>query len=247
MASLRKLAVAVCLFSVLFLFVGFVSALRPGYVYDRAGKLTSDEISSVNSFCRQVESQSTAEIVVVTLPDLANYGGDIDVARETIFNDEALDGIVGIGKAEVDNGVLIVISIAERKWGIEIGYGLEGNLTDSESGRIGRDIMVPLLKEEKYYNALFSGASAVANEINGGSTFPNDEGSAEPGFDFDFWVLVGVVVFIVILGLVLRRWSGSGRGGGHGYGGYGGYGGGGSGGGGSGGGGSGGGGSSGGW
>jgi uncharacterized protein len=236
---------ALC-FSLLFLTcINAAVALRPGYVYDRAKVLTSSEVASIESFCRQVESQSTAEIVVVTLPNLSTYEGDISVARETIFNDEALDGIVGIGKRDIDNGVLIVISIAERQWGIEIGYGLEGNITDGESGRIGRDIMVPHLKEEDYYNALFSGASAIANEISGDSNFP-DEGDDSTGIDFEFWIFVGVIIFVVILGLVLRHRGGYG-GGGRGYGGYGGGWGGGGSGGGSGGGGSGGGGSSGGW
>ena len=232
-------------FLLLFVSVDIVQGLRPGYVYDRAGKLTSDEVSSIASFCRQVERQSTVEIVVVILPNLDDYGGDISVARETIFNDESLDGIVGIGKVEADNGVLIVISVVERKWGIEIGYGLEGVLTDSESGRIGRDIMVPFLQNQDYYNALYYGATAVVDEVNGGSAFPDV--APQPEFDTDFWIMVGIVIFVVILSLVLRRLgysSGSGRS----YGGYGGWGGGGgSGGGGSGGGGSGGGGSSGGW
>ncbi len=246
MAFLKKLAFAACFFLLLFITTDTVQALRPGYAYDRAKILTSNEVTSLDSFCRQVETQSTAEIVVVTLSDLSDYGGDIYVAKETIFNDETLDGIVGIGKADADNGVLIVISILERKWGIEIGYGLEGDLTDSESGRIGRDIMVPFLKNEEYYNALFSGVNAVAEEISGDSAFPNEE-LPEYEFDTDFWVMVGVVVFIVILGIILRRWGNSG-GSRRGYGYYGGgWGGGGSGGGGSGGGGSGGGGSGGGW
>jgi uncharacterized protein len=243
-AILKKLAFAACFFLLLFITTDAVQALRPGYAYDRAGILTSNEVSSLDSFCRQVETQSTAEIVVVILSDLTDYGGDIFVAKETIFNDETLDGIVGIGKADADNGVLIVISILERKWGIEIGYGLEGDLTDSESGRIGRDIMVPFLKNEEYYNALISGVNAVAEEIRGGSALPDEE---SPESELDFWVIFGVVIFVVILSLIIRRWGGSG-GGSRGYGYYGGgWGGGGSGGGGSGGGGSGGGGSGGGW
>jgi uncharacterized protein len=228
----KKSAIAVCFLLFLFLSVGTANALRPGYIYDRAGTLTSEEVSLINNFCRQVESQSTAEIVVVTLPDLSDYDGDMSVARETIFNDEALDGLVGIGKADSDNGVLIVISIDEREWGVEVGYGLEGNLTDGESGRIGRDIMVPYLKAEDYYSALMSGANAVANEIYGYSTFPTDGGVGEPEFDLDFWIMLGVIVFVVILGLIIRSRGGYG-GSGYGYGRYGGGGGGGSGGGGS--------------
>jgi uncharacterized protein len=222
----------------------FVHALRPGYVYDRAQVLTTEDRAAIDYFCEQIERNYTSEIVVVTLPDLNQYGGDMSKARETIFNDESLDGVVGIGKAKQDNGVLIVIAIAERKWGIEVGYGLEGSLTDSEAGRIGRDIMLPYLKNEEYYYALMRGAMSVADEIRGESTLPPED----PNFlsDQDTQILV-IIVFALFLGVafyVKRRGGGSGSG----YGGWGGgYGGGGSGGGGSGGGGSGGGGAGGGW
>jgi len=138
---------------------------RPGYVYDNAHVLDEYEAAVITQLCSDVDDATTAEIIVVTLPDLSGYGGDINVARETIFNDVSLDGVTGIGKAGKDNGVLIVISVAEQRWGIEVGYGLEGSLTDSKSGRIGREVMAPLLAEGDYYTALYSGAAEVATQI----------------------------------------------------------------------------------
>lgn len=224
----------------------YAQALRPGYVYDRAQILTAEEAAELEYFCEQIEREYTSEIVVVTLSDLSRYGGDMSVARETIFNDEALDGIVGIGKAQMDNGVLLVIAIAERKWGIEVGYGLEGSLTDSEAGRIGRDLMVPYLKEQDYYNALLSGANAVADEIKGVSTLPPEEPTFFGLETTEIIVMIAVAILLAIVFYATQRGGRSNRYGR--YGGWGGgYGGGGSGGGGSGGGGSGGGGAGGSW
>jgi uncharacterized protein len=138
---------------------------RPGYVYDSAYVLDEYEASVVTHLCSDVDDAITAEIVVVTLPDLNDYGGDINVARETIFNDVPLDGVTGIGKAGKDNGVLILISVAERRWGIEVGYGLEGTLTDSKTGRIGRNVMEPSLADGDYYTALYGGVAEVATQI----------------------------------------------------------------------------------
>jgi uncharacterized protein len=137
---------------------------RPGYVYDYAYMLDEYEAAVITQLCNDVDNATTAEIVVVTLPNLDAYGGDINVARVTIFNDVALDGVTGIGKAGKDNGVLIVVSLEERRWGIEVGYGLEGTITDSKSGRIGR-VMEPRLAHGDYYTALYSGAAEVATLI----------------------------------------------------------------------------------
>jgi uncharacterized protein len=138
---------------------------RPGYVYDFAYVLDEYESAVITQLCSDIDNATTSEIVIVTLPDLSGYDGDINVARETIFNDVSLDGVTGIGKTGKDNGVLIVISVAEQLWGIEVGYGLEGMLTDSKSGRIGREVMEPLLAKSDYYTALYRGTAEVATQI----------------------------------------------------------------------------------
>ena len=172
MKHIKKLFV---IFSLLMLVViPSVFAIRPHYVYDRADILTDDEELQISALCEQVDINTTAEIVVVTLPDLLKYG-DIDQAREIIFNDESLDGVKGIGKPGKDNGVLIVVAVSERKWGIEVGYGLEGNLTDSECGRVGRDKMVPYLKDDNWFEGLLAGVEGVIEEV----TSPVGESSTE--------------------------------------------------------------------
>ena len=133
-----------------------VQALRPTYVYDRANILDEQTETTINNYCEAVDRNSTAEIVVVTLTNLDGYGGGSDtaVARNKIFNDESLSGVKGIGDKEKDNGVLLVLVVAgsdgKPHSGIEVGYGLEGNLTDGRSGRILDNYVMPALKEGDY-------------------------------------------------------------------------------------------------
>jgi uncharacterized protein len=222
----------------LVLFIGFslvvspVSAATRGiYVYDWAGILTSEQEETINQFCLSVDENTTAEIVVVSLANLDDYGGDINQARETIFNDVSLGGVTGIGKAGKDNGVLVVVAMSEREWGIEVGYGLEGDLTDSESGRIGRDIIAANFGDENYFDGLYEAVQTIAVEIGytGHIDVSDDSWPIEEWLP---WIIIIGFAAIAIISFVLSRyrrtsggWGGStyrGGGGGGGRGGGGG-------------------------
>jgi uncharacterized protein len=217
---------------------------RSGYVYDFADILFTSEIETIESLCNEIDVATSAEVVVVTLSDLEGFGGDINAARLEYFNEISLDGVTGIGKEGVDNGVLIIVALEEREWAFEIGYGVEGDLTDSESGRIGREVIVPYFQEGDYYSGLFIAVGVVGGELGYNvSDFDNPVGSVfeDPDlfdilFDDDpwliFWWLFGsgenfLIVFVLIIVLIAlfgggsrwggRRWggrSGGGRSGG---------------------------------
>jgi uncharacterized protein len=215
----------------LIVFLGLVSVVCPvsaetrgTYAYDWADILTSGEEETINQFCLSVDENTTAEIVVVTLENLDDYGGDINLARVTIFNEVPLGGVTGIGKAGVDNGVLVVVAMNEREWGIEVGYGVEGDLTDSESGRIGRDIIAANFGEEQYFNGLYQAVQTIAVEI--GYTGPVEV--FDDSWPIDEWlpylIIIGFVAMAVFSFIMRRygrtggRWGGTthrgGRGGG---------------------------------
>ena len=219
-----------------------VQALRPTYVYDRANILDAQTETTINNYCEAVDRNSTAEIVVVTLTNLDGYGGGSDtaVARNKIFNDEPLSGVKGIGDKEKDNGVLLVLVVSgsdgKPHSGIEVGYGLEGNLTDGRSGRILDNYVMPALKEGDYSTAAIDGVKAIAETAIGTSAIATEDNNGQ--FDTDL-IIFAVIIVIVIIALFAGR-GGGGRGYGGGYsggrsgGGGGGFGGGGSGGGGAG-------------
>ena len=68
----------------------------------------------------------------------------------------------GIGDKEKDTGVLFVLLPKDRAVWIEVGYGLEGAITDGFSGSISRELMVPLFREGRYGDGLVAGVTAVA-------------------------------------------------------------------------------------
>jgi len=184
---------------------GMVLAVRPNYVYDWEGLLTDGEIQEINSFCAKVDTNTTVEIVTITLKsfDEPLKVGDIDGARVKYFNDYRLDGTTGIGKLGKDNGILIIFSLNEGYWGIEVGYGLEGDLTDSESGRIGRDILLKNLEDEMPGAAVLKTCEAIAKEVGYGRqevVIVPDETST---FSFPSLNLIGIVlgsVAVILLG-----------------------------------------------
>jgi len=219
-----------------------VQAIRPTYVYDRANILDAQTETTINNYSEAVDRNSTAEIVVVTLTNLDGYGGGSDtaVARNKIFNDEPLSGVIGIGDKEKDNGVLLVLVVAgsdgKPHSGIEVGYGLEGNLTDGRSGRILDNYVMPALKEGDYSGAAIDGVKAIAETAIGTSAIATEDNDGQIDTDLIIFVVIVVIVIIVLFAGRGRggRGYGGGYSGGRSGGGGGGFGGGGSGGGGAG-------------
>ena len=195
-----------------------VQSLRPTYVYDRADILDSQTEITINSYCEAVDRNSTAEIVVVTLTNLDGYGGGSDtaVARYKIFNDETLSGVKGIGDKEKDNGVLLLLVVAgsdgKPHSGIEVGYGLEGNLTDGRSGRILDNYVMPALNENNYLGAAIDGVIAIAETAIGTSVIATEDNTGQ--FDTVF-IIVFIVVFVVFAVFARRGLGRRGYGGGH--------------------------------
>jgi uncharacterized protein len=134
-----------------------------GRVNDYAGVLTAEQRGSLERRLAEADNLPGKPQVVAVLP--ADMGG------KTI-EDYAID--VGrrwkIGRAAEDNGVLLVIAPKERKWRVEVGYGLESLIPDSRAQRIIREHMDPHLKGGKvgFYSALDASAAEVMKVISDG-------------------------------------------------------------------------------
>src|SRR3990172_883398 len=102
--------------------------------------LLYSEWSDLEDLCYLIDSVTSAEVGVLIVNSTQPFGID-DLAVE-VFNE------AGIGKADLDNGVLIVVSIDEQQWRIEVGRGIEYVLNDAKVGRIGRDRLEPNLSSE---------------------------------------------------------------------------------------------------
>jgi uncharacterized protein len=236
-----------------------ISQLRPtDYVNDFAHVLDPATIAQLDDICQQIDQKAQAQIAVVTINSLD--GSDIESYAVDLLKRW------GIGSKKTDHGALILLAVQDKKYRIEVGYGLEPILPDGKVGGFGREA-VPLLRQNNYAGALLLMTSRVADVIaqDAGITLTGarpeipEQSQQGPrrGLSAGGMLLLGIIVFLVLFVPPLRRmlfwlllFSGGGGGGGYGRGGYGGgggFGGGGGGFGGFGGGSSGGGGASGGW
>ena len=230
-----------------------ISQLQPtGYVNDFAHVLEPNTIAQLTNICQQIDQKAHAQIAVVTINSLD--GSDIESYAVDLFKKW------GIGSKSTDHGVLILLAVKDRKYRIEVGYGLEPILPDGKVGSFGREA-VPYLRQGDFNRALRLMTSRVADVIaqDAGVTLTGarPQAPAEPqvgprrGMSPGGLVVLAIIVLLVLF-TPLRNvlfwfllFGGGGRGGG--YGGGGGFGGGGGGFGGFGGGSSGGGGASGSW
>lgn len=128
------------------------------YVVDLAGIVDDATENRLNGYLQQLEQKTTAQLVALTIRSLE--GESIEDFAIKIAHDKWK-----LGQKGKDNGVLFVISVKDRKYRIEVGYGLEGVLPDSLVGSLGRNLLVPFLKKGDYSNGIFTVAVAIANEI----------------------------------------------------------------------------------
>ena len=151
-------AVFICL---LFVSVGrsaTIPEMPQKYVVDLAGIIDDAVENRLNGYLQELEQKTTAQMVVLTIMDLG--GESIEDLSIRIAHDKWK-----LGQKGKDNGVLFLIAFKDRKYRIEVGYGLEGVLPDSLVGSIGRDVLVPYFRKGDYSDGIFATTLALANKI----------------------------------------------------------------------------------
>jgi uncharacterized protein len=142
----------------------FAEVTYPEYssmVNDFTGMLDSGWKSSIEELCIKTRNETGAEIGVAIVPTLQGVTQEEYAVK--LFEKW------GIGKKGQDNGVLLLISPegepGKRPLRIEVGYGLEGVITDLEAGNIINNIIIPRFKESDYNAGVYDGVYALASEI----------------------------------------------------------------------------------
>ncbi len=181
--------------------------LEQQYVNDLADVLSVQDEATITSFLEELESNSTVEFAVVTVDTLE---GD-DVFDASFRAAEYL----GVGKSDVDNGLLIFVAVSDRAYFIQVGKGLEGAIPDILAGRVGDEVMAPHFREENYaqgiYDALVVFAGYALEDESVISDFESDYGSST-GDDIDT-IWVDIIFFLLIIIIILASSYGRGRGG----------------------------------
>jgi uncharacterized protein len=175
-------------------------------VTDYAHVLSADALARLNQQALSYEPGSTRKVVAAIFPSLEGES----VEDFTIRLAEAWK----IGSKKNNDGVLVVIFVAEHKVRIEVGYGLEGQLTDAQSIRIIEDLMAPRFRAGDWEGGIRAALAAI-DTATGGHEHAEGKLPARTSNDGGGGIPIGVIVFIIfVVIIVLRRRGGGGGGGG---------------------------------
>ncbi|MBU6297894.1 MAG: TPM domain-containing protein [Alphaproteobacteria bacterium] len=130
-----------------------------GRVVDDAGVLSQDTQQKLTGLLAEMEQQTGDQIVVVTLKSLQGY----DIATYGY----QLGRAWGIGQKGKNNGALIIVAPNERKARVEVGYGLEGDLTDAQSALIVQNTMLPYFRKGDYDDGVLAATVQVVQALGG--------------------------------------------------------------------------------
>lgn len=166
------------------------------FVNDYAGVLTEETKNYIMQTNTELQQKTGAQIVVVTVTSLENES--IEEYATDLFRK------FGIGDAEKNNGVLLLCSTGDRLFRIEVGYGLEGTLTDGKTGRIQDEYIIPYLKNNNYDEGIKNGFNAILQEVTNeyNITIDNSEvpNNVEESYEYSpaFYMLVSLDFFIIL-------------------------------------------------
>ncbi|MCP5021692.1 MAG: TPM domain-containing protein [bacterium] len=183
-----------------------------GWVTDNAGILTASTERKLEALMESYRVGSSHEIAVLTVPELDGTSIErlaLEVGRSW-----------GLGEKGKNNGALLVVAYKDRKLRIEVGRGLEGELTDSRCGRIIRDIIAPYFRKGDTNRGIEEGVLAM-HQVAGGE-YGVLKGRGKSRSDFGGVIIMILALLLIgggrmgILPWILISGGGSGRGGGFG-------------------------------
>jgi uncharacterized membrane protein YgcG len=196
----------ILLFLIPQLLLGQSGLVATNWVNDYANILTTEQESQLNSKISTFEKQTDIEISFA-LVDTLN-GKDIESFSNQLFK------TWGVGKADRNNGLLIVIAPNERKWRIETGYGLEAYLSDGQAFSFGNSNFKPNFKEGNYYKGIDDFVTQVTSHLGTSSwtdrvAYTQRLEQERQEYWSNFWsttlyVILGIISLIIFIVLFIR-------------------------------------------
>ena len=135
-----------------------VSKTQDFYVNDYAGLLSKETEDYIININKSLCDKTGAQIVVVTVKNLE--GNSLEEYATELFRK------FGIGDRTKNNGVLLLLALEERQFRIEVGYGLEGVLTDGKTGGIQDKYIIPYLKQDNWDEGVRNGFNAILDIVS---------------------------------------------------------------------------------
>jgi uncharacterized protein len=188
-----------------------------GRVVDNANLLSPAEESELTAKLEALEAQTQRQLVVATVLDLQGY----DIADYGY----QLGRAWGIGDAERNDGALLLVAPNERKVRIEVGYGLEGYLTDAMSSIIIQNMILPRFRDGDYPGGIMAGADAIIAQLQmspeeaaqAAQAAAEQRESSKGGFPVGALIWLGFLFFFFVLPIIrgvgkARRYRTKGKG-----------------------------------
>jgi uncharacterized protein len=179
-----------------------------GRVVDLTGTLTGDQIAAQSQRLKDLEARKGSQVAVLIVPTTQPE----TIEQYSIRVTEAWK----IGRRKIDDGALLVVAKDDHKLRIEVGYGLEGALTDVTARRIIDEVIVPLFKQGNFYGGIAAGLTRIIGVIDGEPLpVPQPEASHEGldagllGFVFSPFGLVAYAAIATMMRALLGRLLGS--------------------------------------
>ena len=173
---------------------------------DRASLVSSDQAAQLNQKLQAFEQKSGAQFIVYVFPSLEGE----PLEDFTIHCAEKWK----VGQKKYDNGLILFVFAQDRKLRFEVGYGLEGSVTDAFSSITINDVIKPRFQANDYYGGLNAAIDAVDAKITKGEdpvpAMQRSGGGQRSDINPIFVLAILFVVFFVILPMLSRRRSGCG-------------------------------------
>ncbi|GGD46167.1 hypothetical protein GCM10012288_20550 [Malaciobacter pacificus] len=168
-----------------------------GRIIDQAHLLSNSSQTKLTEILKNHEEETSNQIVVVILNTLNGY--------EIADYSYQLGRFWGIGQKSKDNGVLLVIAMDEKKLRIEVGYGLEGALTDKTSYEIINYTIKPNFKNNNYEKGIFKAVDEIIQAIKGEYTPKIKNDRKNMNFDSFFAFLYFGIIFVSMIASSISR------------------------------------------
>jgi uncharacterized protein len=195
-----------------------------GRVVDDANILSSETKSDLTQKLAALESQTSRQLVIVTIPSLQGY--------EISDYGYQLGRAWGIGQKSLNNGILFIVAPTEHKTRIEVGYGLEPIVTDAFSSVVIQTQVLPKFRSGDFNAGVEAGADALIQQLSLETSEAekraaaaaqqlqhrgNDGGGGLIGFLVMLFIFIAIARVFGGWGLLALLLSGGGRGGGGGW------------------------------
>lgn len=184
-----------------------VSAATPDYpkltgrVVDQAEILSQQSEAQLTGWLESLETTSGKQAVVATVKSL----GGLEIEDYGV----GLGRKWGIGQKDTDTGIILIVAPNDRQVRFEVGYGLEGEMTDALSRAIIEQQIIPSFKQGDYETGIVNGTAAMLNALGWKGAQPTAQPLAGPGpaggFDWIPVLYFGVFFLVVIFRMIFGR------------------------------------------